>query len=128
MLPDCCSGDWTTFCQATAEEKCNAQHCLPPPPPGDGGTIQKGACCAPHSSGGCADAAIEKCICGMLEDCCTTAWDSICVQLVREKHCEDGVRTCVCDTWQQPDCCNVQWTNICGIVAEDKCGAQPSCP
>jgi hypothetical protein len=125
---DCCSGEWTTFCQATAEQKCHAKHCLPDPPPTDGGTVEKGACCATHSSGGCAEDAVEKCICALLPDCCTKAWDSVCVQLVREKHCEDGVRTCVCETWQQGSCCDTQWTNVCAIVAEDKCGAKPSCP
>jgi hypothetical protein len=126
---DCCSGEWTTFCQTTAEQKCQARHCLPDPTPtDDGGTIEKGACCATHSTGGCADMAVETCICALLPDCCSKAWDSVCVQLVREKHCEDGVRKCVCETWQQASCCDTQWTDVCGIVAEDKCGAAPSCP
>jgi hypothetical protein len=126
----CCTGPWDTFCQTTAEEKCQAEHCgtdTSPPTP-DGGQIVKGACCAVHNTPGCADAPTEQCICALLPDCCTKTWDSVCVQLVREKHCEDGVRTCVCTTWQQSSCCDTEWNDACALVAENKCGAQPSCP
>ena len=126
----CCTDKWDTFCQTTAEEKCQAEKCATDPSPltPDGGNIVKGACCATHTTPGCDDSAVETCICALLSDCCTKQWDSVCVQLVREKHCEDGVRTCVCDQWQQSSCCDTQWTNACGLIAESKCGAQPSCP
>jgi hypothetical protein len=129
--PQCCSGTWDTFCQTTAEAKCGAEKCLttgPPTPTTDGGDIVKGACCATHSTPGCDDMATEQCICNILGDCCTKQWDSVCVQLVREKHCEAGVRDCVCKTWQQQSCCDMGWTNACGLVATSKCGAQPPCP
>ncbi|HVW24714.1 MAG TPA: hypothetical protein VHC69_05060 [Polyangiaceae bacterium] len=127
----CCSGAWDEVCQATAELKCNAAKCGGEPPSTttpDGGDIVKGACCATHSTPGCADTATEQCICGLLADCCTNQWDSVCVQLVREKHCEPGVRDCVCTTWQQQSCCDTDWTDSCGLVATSKCGAQPECP
>jgi hypothetical protein len=128
----CCSGTWDTFCQTTAEEKCNAEKCVtttvPPEPTPDGGHIVKGACCAVHATPGCDDTPTEQCICKLLGDCCTKQWDSVCVQLVREKHCEDGVRDCVCTTWQQQSCCDTSWTMACSLVATSKCGAQPACP
>jgi hypothetical protein len=125
----CCSGTWDTFCQATAEQKCQAEKCAtePSPPTPDAGHIVKGACCAVHATPGCDDPDIEKCTCALLSDCCTNQWDAVCVQLVREKRCETGVRTCVCDNWQA-SCCDTEWTNACGIIAESKCNAQPSCP
>ena len=133
QLDQCCSGEWNVVCQTTAEEKCQAAKCLPPPePPPDAGPVDptKGACCAVHTTPGCADTDVETCICKLLPDCCTNMWDSICVQLVREKHCEPGVRDCVCMTWQQQACCDTAWTDICRDVAEDpnKCHSQPSCP
>lgn len=120
----CCTGAWDAICQTTAEQKCNAPHCAVDP----GVDPSKGACCATHASGGCADGATEQCVCGLLPDCCSKAWDAVCVQLVRERHCEPGVRDCVCKTWEQSTCCDSSWTNTCHLVAEDKCGAKPSCP
>jgi hypothetical protein len=125
----CCSGTWDIFCQATAEEKCQAPHCTVPPPTGDadaGGP--QGSCCATHATSGCSDPAIQSCVCGLLADCCTNGWDDVCVQLVAEEHCATGVRDCVCTTWQQSSCCDTAWTDECRIVAEQKCGAPATCP
>lgn len=127
---DCCS-QWSTFCEVTAEQKCGAAPgCADLPATsstsGDGGA-DKGACCTAHDTPGCADPSIEQCICGLLPDCCTLKWDATCVQLVNEKHCESGVRTCVCDTWQQGTCCTTEWTSFCQTVAEEKCMALPGC-
>jgi hypothetical protein len=138
QLDQCCSGDWNLVCQATAEAKCQAQKCLPPPEPTgdagpgpgeDAGAIDptKGACCAVHSTPGCQERDTETCICKLLPDCCTTMWDSICVDLVREKRCEPAVRDCVCMNWQQ-SCCDMGWTDSCRILAENQCHGKPSCP
>src|SRR5262249_23083513 len=118
-LDQCCSGPWDVFCQTTAEQKCQAEHCLPPDTGGDARAERaKGGCCATHSTPGCEDKATETCICNLLPDCCNNQWDAVCVQLVREKRCEPGVRDCVCMTWQQADCCNKGWTDECKFVAE----------
>lgn len=125
----CCAGDWTAFCQLTAEEKCGALPlCDPPPPPADGDIgAGKGACCRANETAGCSDPATEQCVCALLPDCCTLKWDFVCAQIVNEQRCEAGVRECVCQEWQQADCCDQQWTDFCSITAEAKCGAAPSC-
>jgi len=119
----CCTGTWDTFCQVTAEEKCQAEPCAG----ADAGAPSTDACCAEKATPGCSNSALESCICALLPDCCTTAWDAVCVQLVQEKHCESGVRPCVCQDWQQPSCCDTQWTSFCEITAEQKCGATAGC-
>ena len=114
----CCDTQWDTFCQVTAEEKCSAEPCT-------AGVNQKGPCDEPGSVAGCNDPATEQCVCELLPDCCTDAWDAVCAQLVNEFHCQEGVRPCVCEEWEQATCCNTQWTDFCTITAEEKCGATP---
>lgn len=122
---DCCSGTWSTFCQVTAQEKCQAAPACPAAEPvgGDG----QGSCCEARNAPGCSDAAVEECVCALVPDCCSAQWDAVCVQLVNERFCEDGVRECVCEEWMQGDCCSDRWTSFCAITAEEKCGAGPSC-
>lgn len=123
---DCCGAQWDTFCQVTAEEKCEAKRCSTDPLSGDAGT-KKGVCCQAGTEAGCSDPSVEECICALVPDCCTDKWDAICAQLVREKHCEPGVRQCVCEEWQQANCCEAAWTGFCAITAEEKCSAEPEC-
>ncbi|HWB74835.1 MAG TPA: hypothetical protein VG755_07760 [Nannocystaceae bacterium] len=50
----------------------------PPPPPPMGGD-----CCTPTMTPGCAnDPAVEMCVCGGDDFCCTMAWDETCVSEV----------------------------------------------
>jgi hypothetical protein len=122
----CCEGVWDTFCRITAEEKCAARpSCNTEPVAAPPAT--KGSCCAVGSGGGCADPEIEACVCGLLPDCCTRTWDAVCVQLVVEKHCQPGVRTCLCEDWEQGACCETRWTDFCEMTAELKCGATLDC-
>jgi hypothetical protein len=125
----CCEGDWTTFCALTAADKCGAAPpCGQEPivaPPSD---LRANACCTTATTPGCADESVEACVCDLLPECCTVAWDSLCVQLVREQHCAPDVRTCLCDDWEQESCCSTRWTSFCTITAEEKCDAETTCP
>lgn len=121
----CCSEEWDTFCQVTAEQKCGATvNCAATT---DGGPGSKGACCAAHAEPGCSEPEVESCICDLLPDCCTDSWDALCVQLYNEQHCGDGVRECVCKDWELDRCCTESWTTLCALTAEEKCGGTPSC-
>ena len=59
---------------------------------GDGATggAETGDCCEAHAGTGCSVAAIEACVCGMDEFCCSSEWDATCVGEVDEFGCEPG--------------------------------------
>jgi hypothetical protein len=121
----CCDTEWTTLCAFTAEDKCGGSAaCVDPlqTPP-----TATNACCEAATTPGCSDTDIETCVCDQLPDCCTTAWDSVCVELVRQQTCAPDVRTCVCQDWGLSECCDTQWTDFCTITAEQKCNAQNTC-
>lgn len=114
----------------------------PPPPPPMGGD-----CCTPTMSPGCAnDPAVEMCVCGADDFCCTMAWDEACVSEVANcapacpgaeppdmggggspccaptggPGCGDPfAEACVCliDDY----CCNVDWDDQCAGIATLAC-------
>ena len=55
---------------------CEDSDCASSPGCGAGGG---GACCEPSDGPGCADAAVESCVCGQDPFCCDTQWDGQCV-------------------------------------------------
>ena len=99
---------------------------------GGSGTLSgMGSCCDAHDTPGCGDAELQVCVCEKLPSCCTEAWTAACTFLVTQKHCQPGVRECVCGTgdkqWGQTQCCDNQWSSTCESVAELKCGAAMGC-
>jgi hypothetical protein len=90
-----------------------------------------GSCCSASNLPGCGDSAVQACVCERLPQCCSVAWDDSCTRLVYEKHCQSGVRDCVCGNgegqWQQDYCCQGGWNNTCDSVAINKCGASAEC-
>ena len=95
------------------------------------GVCNMESCCVAHDSPGCADAAVQACVCAGDAWCCDTAWDSLCVQEVDEFDCgscvECGDGECQeyagedCETcqedcgWCQGDgaCCEANGTPGC---------------
>jgi len=51
-----------------------------------GGGVQ-GDCCAPSATPGCADAAVEACVCAQDPVCCEQPWDAVCVAAVDDLQC-----------------------------------------
>jgi hypothetical protein len=103
----------------------------------DAGTQAKreqntGSCCATSTQPGCGNAALRACVCEREPRCCSDAWDANCTRLVKEKHCQSGVRDCVCGfgegQWQQANCCQGGWNDTCESVSYNKCGATADCP
>lgn len=93
---------------------------------------EKGSCCAAHEAAGCSNADLEVCVCEQRPSCCTEAWDEACTKLIKAKHCQPGVRDCVCGDgegkWSQHSCCDENWSeNFCNQVAFNKCGAAMGC-
>jgi hypothetical protein len=94
---------------------------------------ESGSCCVEHTSSGCDNSAVQKCICEQLPDCCNKAWSQSCVLLTQGHYCEPSVRDCVCAPeaeggWAREDCCKQEWTNFCEIVAVAKCNPTvPGC-
>ena len=106
------------------------------PAAGSGGAdapalIGVGSCCTAHDTPGCGNADLQVCVCEQLPSCCTDKWDAACTFIVTQKHCQPGIRECVCgsasDQWGQAQCCAQRWSNTCDEVAETKCGAEPGC-
>jgi hypothetical protein len=96
------------------------------------GTLGMGSCCSEHDTAGCSNADLQVCVCEKLPACCTKAWDTACVLIVKQKYCQQGVRDCVCGDasgqWGQHTCCDSNWSeNFCNQVAQNKCGAAPGC-
>ena len=91
-----------------------------------------GSCCSASGAPGCADPALQECVCALAPRCCSDAWDESCARLVNEKNCQSGVRACVCGSgegqWQQAYCCEGGWNATCESVSIHKCGATPACP
>ncbi len=54
---------------------------------GSSGGGSGGACCTSSASPGCADAAIEACVCASDSYCCSSAWDGTCVSEVESLGC-----------------------------------------
>lgn len=55
---------------------------------GSGGTAgAPNNCCKPATTPGCSTASVSTCVCAQDNFCCSTAWDSMCVQEVDEFKC-----------------------------------------
>jgi hypothetical protein len=98
------------------------------------GSLQEdlGPCCEAHEGPGCQDQATAECVCAMIPGCCTGNWEEACAIMATQKHCEPGVRSCVCgsgpEEWQlQDQCCMGEWSALCQSTAVQKCGAKDSC-
>jgi hypothetical protein len=68
--PFCCDTQWDDLCAMSADA-CGG-NC--------GGGGGGGGCCMVQATPGCADPAIENCVCVIDAFCCTMQWDDICVQ------------------------------------------------
>ena len=73
--PLCCSYTWDTACAKIAVRVCGD-----PAAPGPGTPSNPGACDATHSGTGCADEAVESCVCAAFPHCCAIGWDTDCVK------------------------------------------------
>ncbi|MBM4353519.1 MAG: hypothetical protein FJ109_06930 [Deltaproteobacteria bacterium] len=80
--------------------------------PADCGDCPVSDCCAPHEGPGCADEAIQKCVCAQDAYCCETAWDDVCVGEV------EGFGCGVCGSIEP----------VCGDTVCDPAETCESCP
>ena len=127
--PSCCDDMWTASCAKQVEAR-GCGKC----PSDDGPPLPAGDCCQANGTPGCADAALEACVCAHDAECCQSEWDAACVQAVQTTGCGmcgggnppggsccapqagagcgDGfVEVCVCIS--DPYCCFVQWDQSC---------------
>ncbi len=84
-------------------------------------------CCEPVDEPGCSDPAIEPCVCGIDDYCCTTAWDASCVAIASYGDCAGG---CIVDEPPPPgDCCAVEGGGGCvePDVQDCVCAHDPYC-
>ncbi len=113
----CCTNTWDNMC-ASAAKVCGA-NCNPPAEvcdnaaddDGDGSTdcadtdcatapsCAASVCCESMTTPGCADPAIEACVCAKDSFCCATAWDYICVGEASScgGQCNAGPMESICD-------------------------------
>ena len=67
-----------------------------------------GLCCIANGTPGCADPAIQDCVCDFDPSCCSVQWDSVCAAAA-----DFGCDVC------NGDCCTANWTPGCtGSVCE----------
>ncbi|MCA9711322.1 MAG: hypothetical protein KDK70_36120, partial [Myxococcales bacterium] len=126
----CCDTGWEKVC-ASAVEALGCGHCGgadtgEPPPPGEssGGEPPPppppmGDCCEVQMTPGCADAAVQDCVCAQDDYCCMMEWDQLCVDQVDELMCGD------CGGVMPPPgvspCCEAQMGPGCGDTAIEDC-------
>jgi len=70
--PRCCSEKWNDVCVALV----NGLAC--------GKTCPTNDCCTTSTSGGCSDQKVQDCVCGKSPECCTQAWNDVCVLLINK--------------------------------------------
>ena len=124
--PSCCTYKWHTGCVALASTEC--QQCK-----------EKGDCCKPNGTPGCADVDLATLVCVTNPECCSNLWGHECVKaLVKLGKCETdccaakdspgcnqaSVTGCVCG--MDPFCCESHWDSLCVSRAIDHCGASCS--
>ena len=98
-------------------------------------------CCSFGIGAGCSDVSVEACVCAADPYCCSTEWDSICVDEVESLacgRCSDPVACCTaiaspgCDVWPVEQCvcdaddfcCTDEWDSICvDLVSSLGCGS-----
>lgn len=98
--PYCCATAWDQLCVGEVETACGGS-CAPPGPScGDGSCSTTedcetcptdcgacppppGSCCEPGAGVGCDEPAVQTCVCAFDPYCCSTMWDSQCVQEAR---------------------------------------------
>jgi len=71
-----------------------------------GVVMGEGDCCIDNQTPGCEDAAVQECVCGMDDFCCSTEWDDMCAATAAEE-CD------ACDVEVNEDCCTAQQTGGC---------------
>ena len=126
--PYCCNTAWDAICAAKAIEVCT-----------DCGEPTAGSCFQPHSTPSCQDAACCASVCAADPFCCTTQWDTLCVNgaIALCPNCGDPETgscytvhatpfcdnaTCcetICAT--DPFCCNQRWDSLCVTAAINGC-------
>lgn len=133
--PYCCTNSWDALCVDLVNDLgcglCGTEH----------------SCCV-GGGPGCADSAIESCVCATNPHCCDTSWDANCIESVEGLGCSDcnfathsccqtgslgcsnsATAACVCE--RDPYCCSNQWDSICVDEVElfgcGYCGTHSCC-
>ena len=108
----CCDNEWDDVCASVAKNECGLQ-C-------EGGDDD---CCTAHDAAGCADAAIQGCVCADDPWCCGMddegigTWDSVCVGKVGSLLCAPS---CMPDDADGP-CCEPNETAGCEVNTVEMC-------
>jgi|GEM_PF-526914 len=129
----CCLVHWDAICANMATALCGTNGaCVP----------GSGSCTVPHSTPGC-DSPASCCsiVCAFLPECCTVAWDFVCVQAAFDTCQNCGVPSagsCFSDSGSpgcadlvccqlvcniDPFCCAISWDGACVGLANAECGA-----
>ena len=102
--------------------------------------VEPSPCCEALRVAGCADPAVESCVCDVDPFCCDSQWDAICVDTAllncniecpNDGSCcaqspgsgcgDASIEDCVCS--QLAVCCEGSWNIDCMLVAEQSCKA-----
>jgi hypothetical protein len=104
-----------------------------------GDAAVESVCCTTSATPGCADHAVEQCVCKQVASCCEQPWDIVCVQLADSLNCaackadccaasstkgcdNPSVEDCVCKG--EASCCQSNWDAFCATLVEGlHCGS-----
>jgi hypothetical protein len=145
--PYCCDTVWDTACAADARSLCTAKDEACPVPPCGSDLLQ--SCCTVGNGPNCSDSSCCEAVCAIDPVCCSTVWDTICVdQAVAIPSCKCAGPSCgdpdagscfqthptpycadadccffVCGF--EPTCCSDAWDTTCVELAQLVCGTTP---
>jgi hypothetical protein len=117
--PLCCTNSWDSLCVAGAFERCSGACGIP----------TAGNCFIEHDQGGCRDGRCCAMVCTLDPTCCTTAWDSVCVDLANQPAQASACKRTQCGTTAAGPCCVPHDSQGCNNLAccTAVCAADPYC-
>lgn len=143
----CCDTLWDAACASDARAICTAEDEACPLPPCGSDLLP--SCCTASNAPNCSDESCCEAVCAVDPLCCTTIWDSICVDEAAaipsckcngpacgdpdagscfETHsnpfCADA-NCCLFVCAFETTCCSVGWDQVCVDLATSVCGATP---
>lgn len=82
-------------------------------------------CCEPHDTAGCAESAVESCVCDISSFCCDILWDASCAQLAID-FCDPSCGTDTCALQGTINCAQTVGGSTFGgptVLTEYDCGS-----
>ena len=107
LVPSCCQFVWDDICVIIASQNCTL------PPPAECGQPGQGSCTETHPTPGCSNGSCCETVCAYRAECCSFAWDSICVTFA-EAYCAGCTLPCPEGSVPELEQCGARTNQHCG--------------